>query len=79
MPLSNTLLELIQVALKHRKQLICNLTNADWCDLYEFATKQSVMGIVIEGIEQLPDDHRPPKELLLQWIGNVLQGYEYRF
>lgn len=79
MPLSNTLLELLRASIGHSKRLTHRLSDEEWVSLYELATKQCVNGIVIDGIEQLPEDQRPPKELLLQWIGNVLQGYEYRF
>lgn len=79
MPLSNTLLELIRASIGHSKRLTHKLSDEEWVGIYELATKQCVNGIVIDGIEQLPEDQRPPKELLLQWIGNVLQSYEYRF
>lgn len=79
MPLSNILLELLCASIGHSKRITHKLTNEEWVSLYEIATKQCVNGIVIDGIELLPEDQRPPKELLLQWIGNVLQSYEYRF
>ena len=37
------------------------------------------MGVVVDGIERLPDNIRPRKEILLEWIGEVLQAYEYRY
>jgi len=43
------------------------------------ATKQGLSAVVLDGIEKLPDSSRPPKGLLLQWIGESLQNYEYRF
>ena len=79
MPLSNTLLELLRASIGHSKRLTHKLSDEEWVSLYDLAIKQCVNGIVIDGIEQLPEDQRPPKELLLQWIGNVLQGYEYHF
>lgn len=35
--------------------------------------------IVLDGIQQLPKAKRPPQELLLEWIGEVLHSYEYRY
>lgn len=51
----------------------------DWNELMALAAKQGLSAIVIDGLEKLPDNHRPPKELLLRWIGETLQNYEYRF
>lgn len=34
---------------------------------------------MLDGIEKLPDQQRPPKVFLLEWIGETLQGYEYRY
>lgn len=41
----------------------------DWQEAYRIATEQSVLGLVLAGLEH--SDIKPPKELLLQWIGEV--------
>ena len=41
----------------------------DWNEVYRLATEQSVLGLVLAGLEY--SDLKPPKELLLQWIGEV--------
>ena len=43
--------------------------NTDWNELYQLAQEQSVLGLVLAGLEH--SDVKPPKELLLQWIGEV--------
>lgn len=43
--------------------------SADWQKVYRLATEQSVQGLVLAGLEH--SDIKPPKELLLQWIGEV--------
>lgn len=43
------------------------------------ATKQGLLGVVLDGIQQLPEGQRPPKVQMLQWIGQVVQGYEQRY
>lgn len=43
----------------------------DWADVYRIASEQSVLGLVLAGIDYLPNDQRPPKIELLQWIGEV--------
>lgn len=43
----------------------------DWEEGYRLATEQSVLGLVLAGIDCLPNDQKPPKLLLLQWIGEI--------
>lgn len=43
--------------------------NTDWQEVYRLATEQSVLGLVLAGLEY--SDIKPPKVLLLQWIGEV--------
>lgn len=45
----------------------------DWQAIKALADKQGLTAIVVDGIEKLPDTKRPPKELLLLWIGEVMQ------
>ena len=41
----------------------------DWDEVYQLAEEQSVIGVVLSGIEH--SNVKPPQELLLQWIGDV--------
>ena len=41
----------------------------DWQAVYRLATEQSVLALVLAGLEH--SDIKPPKKLLLQWIGEV--------
>lgn len=43
----------------------------EWDEIYRQACEQSVLGLVLAGIDCLPNDQRPPKVLLLQWIGEI--------
>lgn len=43
----------------------------DWEAVYQLASEQSVVGLMLNGIDCLPLEQRPPKLLLLQWIGEV--------
>lgn len=43
--------------------------SADWNDVYRVAREQTVQGLVLAGVEC--SDEKPPKEFLLQWIGEV--------
>ena len=39
----------------------------EWRNLFEMAKKQTLVGITFAGIEKLPEEQRPPKNVLLQW------------
>lgn len=45
----------------------------DWQLLQDIAAHQGLLGVVVDGIERLPESSRPPKDLLLQWVGSVMQ------
>ena len=50
----------------------------NWPAIKALADRQGLTAIIVDGIEQLPNTKRPPKDLLLQWIGEVFQIYEHR-
>lgn len=54
-------------------------SSTNWNALEELATEQGLSAVLVDGIEQLPEGLRPPKLVLLQWIGEALNGYEYRY
>ena len=62
-------LELLHVSLSDKEELSANPSPKDWMLLYKESEKQAVLGIILGGIEKLPQDQRPSRELLLQWIG----------
>lgn len=51
----------------------------DWNALMNLANKQGLYAVVLDGLEKAKGDNLPPKVLLLQWIGETLQSYEYRY
>lgn len=42
-------------------------TPEEWAALFHLSTKHAIAGITFRGIESLPKEQRPPKEILLQW------------
>lgn len=46
-------------------------TGIDWPALLAMAWRQGVSALVLDGLERLPESQRPPKPLLLQWIGRA--------
>ena len=43
------------------------------------AKRHGLLGILVDGVEKLPSYLRPPLTTWLQWIGEVMQGYEQRY
>lgn len=70
-------LSLIRLGIGHGSSRF--LERIDWNTLEDLAARQGLSGILVDGVEKLPEEKRPPKELLLQWIGEVLQNYEHRY
>lgn len=65
--------ELLQLSLGTREQLSRAPSVTEWESILEEAQRQAVAGVLVSGIEKLPDEYRPPKVLLLQWIGACQQ------
>ena len=61
--------ELIQVAIGGKEKLSQTPSAEEWNNLYMEAQRQSVVGVVLEGVQRLPQEQWPPQMLLLQWIG----------
>lgn len=60
--------ELLQVAIGDKFMLSHALTTEEWRVLYRMAQKQTLVGVLWAAIERLPQEQRPPKEVLLQWF-----------
>lgn len=60
-----------------------NVTDAlivsNWSALQALAKRQGLAAVLLDGIDRLSETERPSKSLLLQWIGDTLQSYEYRY
>ena len=68
-------LELVRTGLfpDHNARVLPHGNSVDWDMLYRLAEDQSVMGLVAAGIENLPASERPPKEVVLQFVGLTFQ------
>lgn len=64
-------IELLQVALGTRNVMSRVPKDVEWSQIFFEAQRQTVIGVLAEGVERLPEERRPPKNLLLQWIGLV--------
>ena len=68
---SDLLFELLQLSLGTRERLSRASSADEWERLYELAEEQAITGLLLKGLERLPEAQLPPLELKLQWIGEV--------
>lgn len=61
--------ELLRAGLWEKEARLSSHEKIDWHEIYQIAGEQSVLGLVLAGIEH--SNVKPPQELLLQWIGEV--------
>ncbi|MBR7029169.1 MAG: nucleotidyltransferase family protein [Bacteroidaceae bacterium] len=67
-PAEMPLIQLLRVALGRSDQLDKPLSNADWVALLEVARKQTLTGVLMEGIKRLPVGQQPDTETMFQWL-----------
>lgn len=70
-------LQLIRLGIGHEAKFQAEAV--DWLNIKDLAERHGLYAVVLDGIEKLPSNIRPPQEMLLEWIGEVLQGYEYQY
>ena len=70
-------LSLVRLGIGHKTGTLSKIV--DWLGIQTLAEKQGLYAIVLDGIENLPESSRPPQDTLLEWIGEVLQSYEYQY
>ncbi len=75
--MERTFFNLIKLGIGHHADKIYEIKN--WDSIEALAARQGLSAVFVDGIEKLPEGNRPPKQILLQWIGEVLQSYEYRY
>lgn len=61
--------KLLQIALGNQKSFSIVPSSKEWAEIYADSERQAVTGILLQGIDKLPFEQRPPQSLLLQWIG----------
>lgn len=68
-------LDLVRLGIGVRSPEVVHIdSQINWNEIQAIADKQGLSAIVLDGIEKLPFDIKPPKVELLQWIGEVLQS-----
>lgn len=64
-------IELLQVALGKRERLSCVPTDAEWNRIYRWGDMHSLVGVLFGGIERLPKEQHPGKDLLMDWLAQA--------
>ena len=67
---------LTQCGIGKRKDLPRTPNAQEWNELFDIAKKQALPGIAFAGIEVLPQEQRPTKDILLQWykLSTIIKG-----
>lgn len=58
---------ILQSAIGKTVQLSHTLSEKEWNEIFGLAKKQALVGIMFEGVERLPQEQWPPKNVVLQW------------
>lgn len=70
-------LSLVRSGIGHETEPIPNQVN--WSEIKALADRQGLSAVVLDGIERLPNENRPSKDIALPWIGEVVGNYEQRY
>ena len=65
------LLRLLRLAVIGRYDNKDGGVDVKWNEAYALATRQNITGLLLDAIGLLPAEKRPPKPVLLQWIGRT--------
>lgn len=70
--LHESLLQLVRIGIGASNDVKIS-NDIDWDKLKVLAEEQGLSAVVLDGIENLPNNQRPFQTLLLEWIGETLQ------
>lgn len=59
--------ELLQIALGNRDTFTKIPTEDEWHDIFDMSNRQALIGVMFSGVERLPAEQRPPRDLVLSW------------
>ena len=62
-----TIFAFVRFAINDKATVFDSSDELDWEVLYEFAKKQTIVGVMYAGIEKLSKEQRPPKSILMNW------------
>ena len=65
--------ELLQVAIGNRQCLSAVPKKEEWLLLFQMSTKPALAGIAFHGVQLLPKEQQPERNLILQWYAIAMQ------
>ena len=74
----NSFLQLVRLGIG-LDEAVCLPEDVDWPVIQAIAAQQGLSAVILDSIDRLPEDLRPPQGLMLKWIGDVLPNYEQRY
>lgn len=77
--LHEAFIQLVRLGIGKSKDAKTLENDINWSELKTLAEIHGLYAVVLDGIGKLPQTLRPSQVLLLEWIGEVLQEYEYRY
>lgn len=72
-------LSLVRLGIGNSNKIVPIPNDIDWSRLEDLAKKQGLLGIIVDAVEKLPENQKPPIVIFLRWVGEVLQEYENRY
>ena len=63
-----TIFEFIRFSLNDQMREFESVEDVDWEELFNFAQKQTIIGVLFAGVEKMPEGKRPPKSVLMKWF-----------
>ena len=62
-----TIFEFVRFAMDGSNTEFQSSDDLDWTALYDFALKQSIVGVLFSGVEKMPAEQKPERKLLMKW------------
>ncbi len=69
MLMTETYFKFIRYSLDEGMAWDSSFQNIDWNELFHFAKKQTIAGVLFEGIKRIPKEYAPPFKTLMTWMG----------
>ena len=75
--IENIFFALLRYALGSSQEFSFIPTTEDWLRLQNLAKRQSILGLAYAGIQKLPKESQPTREVALQWArrAEIIRGY----
>lgn len=48
--------------------------SVDWDGVEVLAERHGLLGVIVDGVQKLPENQRPPQLIWLRWVGKVMQN-----